>query len=136
MSGVKKQVKLIWKCFSIRAQRFLPFVNIMPGARDMFCRSLGLSAETGDIPIHSYLKNHAQNEHKMIHFLPIFCNKSCFYMFSHVTQWVRPDYNKKRKKCRIRIFAHILCKNWPKYKEIPLFSQKSWYLKITFLNRT
>ena len=66
--GSKKQVKLIWKCLSIRSQRFLPFVNILPGARDMFCRSLGISAEMRDIPIPSYLKNHAQNEHKMIIF--------------------------------------------------------------------
>ena len=54
--GSEKQVKLICKCFSIRAQCFLPFVNILPGARDMFCQILGLSAETRDIPIPSYLK--------------------------------------------------------------------------------
>ena len=59
--GSKKQVKLIWKCFSIRAQRFLPFVNILPGAQDMFCQSSGLSAEMRDNPI-PYLKSHAQNE--------------------------------------------------------------------------
>ena len=53
--GSEKQVKLICKCFSIRAQCFLPFVNILPGARDMFCRISGLSAETRDIPIPSYL---------------------------------------------------------------------------------
>ena len=86
----------------------------------------------GWYPYTFLFKNHAQNEHKMVHFLPIFGNKACFYMFSHVTQWVRSDYNKKIwKKCRVSIFNQFYAKNWPKYREIPLFSQKLRYLKIT-----
>ena len=41
------------------------------------------------------LKNHAQNEHKIIIVLPIFDNKACLHVFPHVTRWVRPDYDKK-----------------------------------------
>ena len=81
------------------------------------------------------LKNHAQNEHKMIIVLPIFGNKACFVVFSRVTEWVRPDWDIKiQKKWRVSIFWPILCRFYAgKYREIPLFSQKSQYLKNTFL---
>ena len=73
------------------------------------------------------LKNHAQNEHKMIIVLPIFGNIACFVVFSRITEWVRQDCDIKiRKKWRVSIFWPILCRFYAgKYREIPLFSQKN-----------
>ena len=61
--GCFLHVKFIWKCCSIRSQRFLPFVNISLGAQDMFRQSSAALAKMHNIPIRSLLKNHAENEH-------------------------------------------------------------------------
>ena len=81
----------------------------------------------GDISIHSYLINHAQNEHKMIIMWPIFCQKACFYVFSHVTQWVRPDYDKKKigKSAASAFFDQFYAENWSKYREIQIVQNKA-----------
>ena len=53
-------------------------------------------------------------------------------MFSYVSHWVTTDFNQKfAKKCRVNILWRVFGDNWPKYKEIPLFSQNRKYLKIT-----
>ena len=51
----------------------------------MFRQSWGVSTQNRVCPIHSYLKNHAQNEQKMTIFGPILSIKVGFYVFSHVT---------------------------------------------------
>ena len=56
---VKKQLRLILKCFTTRCQRFLPFVKIFDDAQDMLRQSFGISIETANIPILSYYKIHA-----------------------------------------------------------------------------
>ena len=62
-AGCFLHVWLIWKCYSIRCQCFLQFVDILFGAQDMFRQSSVVSAKMSDIPIHPLLKNRAQNEH-------------------------------------------------------------------------
>ena len=67
------------------------------------------------------------------HFSPILDLILGFCAFSSVNIWVLPVYDKKfRKKCRVGIFYRFYAKiDWNLW-EIPLFSQKSWYLKNTF----
>ena len=40
----------------------------------------------------------------MIIVLPIFGNKACFVVFSRVTEWVRPDFDKKFRKSDVSAF--------------------------------
>ena len=95
----------IWVFASRSSQLFTVCQNLFPFTRYISPKLECFCQEFHVFPLLSYLKNHTQNEHKMINCLPIFGNKSCFYVFSHVTRWVRKDYVKKFwKKCRISIF--------------------------------
>ena len=71
----------------------------------------------------------------MIIVLPSFDNKACFVVFSRVTEWFRPDCDKKYSEkvtCQhfVPIFADFMPENIGKF---PYFHKKSRYLINTFL---
>ena len=108
----KTQVGLIWKSFSTRVQSFLPFVNILLGARDIFRQSSAAPAKMSEIPIHPLLKNYVQNEHLNTNFHHVVVILTGLCMFSHVILWVTPGNSEKiPEKCRVGVLSRIIWLN-------------------------
>ena len=56
----------------------------------------------------------------------------CFLMYSYELHQV--TVKKFLENAALAFYDAFYAEKWPKYKEIPLFSQKSRYLKNTFLD--